>query len=206
MDEQTTSTTPEPRRGASEAIAWLRESPLRLVGVLVALAIVVGVIIWAVTSGGGSSSIATKGPVVQPIKPVGLSASGLETLAKAVKQPIYWAGPRQHYLYELRRTSDGSVYVRYLPPGTDVGDPKKDYLVVATYPFVGALDALKKLTNVRHIDILGGGVAVVSSDSATSVHLAFPKVDYQVEVYDPSPKTALRIATSGQVKPAQPAS
>jgi hypothetical protein len=34
-----------------------------------------------------------------------------------VKHPVYWAGPRPSYTYELTRTSDGRIFVRYLPTG-----------------------------------------------------------------------------------------
>jgi hypothetical protein len=66
------------------------------------------------------SSTASK-PKVKPVGPVGLSADGLRTLDSAIaKQPIYWIGPKQHYLYELTRTQKGNVLIRYLPPGANV--------------------------------------------------------------------------------------
>src|SRR5207253_8975722 len=99
------------------------------------------VVAWVVIGQVGSST--TNSPSYQPIAPVALSASGLATLAGTVGQPIYWAGPQHGYLYELKRTSDGNVYVRYLPPGVAVGAPGAAYLTVATYPFPGALQALR---------------------------------------------------------------
>jgi len=204
MDEQMTTRPVESRRPHERAIGWLRQSPVRLIAVLAALVVVaavVGVIIWAVSNGDDSSSTATKGPVVSPIKPVGLSASGLRTIAGAVTQPIYWAGPKTGYRYELRRTDNGNVYVRYLPPGAKAGASGSDYMVVATYPFQGAFDAIKKVSGGRKIEVPGGGIGQIASNYENSVHIAFPKVDYQIEVYDPSPEQALAVATSGQVKP-----
>jgi len=49
--------------------------------------------------------------------------------------------------------------------------------------------------------VAGGGIVVVSSQSPKSVYLGFPGQDYQVEVYDPSARRALRLATSGRVRP-----
>ena len=202
MDEQITTPPAESPRGPLRSNDWLRQPRVRLIGALVVLAaVVVGVIIWAVTSGDGTSSPATKGPVVSPIKPVGLSASGLRTIAGAVTQPIYWAGPKAGYRYELRRTDNGNVYVRYLPPGAKAGASGSDYMVVATYPFQGAFDAIKKVSGGRKIEVPGGGIGQIASNYPNSVHLAFPKVDYQIEVYDPSAEQALAVATSGQVKP-----
>ena len=51
-------------------------------GAVVALAVIVGVIVWAIVGTGGSSS--PTGPVAQAIAPVALSAKGLRTLARVV--------------------------------------------------------------------------------------------------------------------------
>jgi hypothetical protein len=187
------SRPPEPPRSASRG----RRIGL---GAVVALVLAGGVIAWVFA--GRDSSSPTNGPVAAPIAPVALSASGLGTLAQTVRQPIYWAGPREHYLYELKRTPDKKVYIRYLPPGVDAGVASSKYLIIATYPFVGALDALKSLAGGQGVKLPGGGLALVDEKHPTSVHLAFPNVDYQVEVYDPSPARALAVASSGQVQPA----
>jgi hypothetical protein len=132
---------------------------------------------------------------------VGLSASGLETLTRSVPQPIYWAGPKASTVYELTRTAAGKVFIRYLPPNVKVGVKRPSYLIVATYPFRSALQALQNLKTGRKLSIPGGGIAVVDRNHPTSVHLAFPGADYQVEVYDPSAAKALRVARSGSVRP-----
>jgi hypothetical protein len=49
-------------------------------------------------------------------------------------------------MYELTRNSTAKVYVRYLPFGVKAGAPKGDYLIVATYPFPGAYEALQRPT------------------------------------------------------------
>jgi hypothetical protein len=167
---------------------------------VIAVVIAAAVIAWLTV--GRDSSSSTKGPVASAVQPVALNAAGLATLAGTVGQPIYWAGQRNGYLYELRRTDNGNVYVRYLPPGVDAGAKGAKYLIVATYPFSHALAALEKVAGGRGIQVPGGGLALVDPKYPKSVHLAFPKVDYQVEVFDPSPKRALEVATSGQVRPA----
>jgi hypothetical protein len=164
----------------------------------VALAVVVGVLAWVVFSRGGSSSNTLR---VVPVKPIALSVSGLETLAVVVRQPIYWAGPRKNFLYELTRASNGNVYIRYLPPGAGAGAPGSNYLRIATYPVHKALEALKTAAGGRGIGVPGGGLALVDSKSPKSVHLAFPNVEFQAEVFAASPKQALDIATSGEIRP-----
>jgi len=169
--------------------------------VVVVLAIVAGVVAWVVVDRGGSSSSTTAGPVATAIQPVALSASGLRTLAGAVSQPIYWAGPKPGYRYELTRTTAGRIYIRYLPAGVKAGAPGANYLIVATYPYPNALNALKAVAHGAQISVAGGGIALVDKTHSTSVHVAFPGVAYQVEVYDPSPAVSRSVAVSGQVLP-----
>ena len=171
------------------------------------MALAAGLIAWIVIDRRDDSKTSTtSGPVpptmtVPRTGPVIVSAAGLQTLARVVGDPIYWAGPRQKTFYELTRTTSANVYVRYLPPGVDAGAPKGNYLIVATYPFPGAFDALKKAAHGRERQVPGGAIALVDAGYPQSVHLAWPDVDYQIEVYHPSPARALAVALSGGVKP-----
>jgi hypothetical protein len=166
----------------------------------VALAIAAVLVAWAVF-GRDSSSKESSTPSAQPIGPVGLSASGLRTLANAVGQPIYWAGARKGYVYELTRNGEGNVYIRYLPSGVKAGAKGASYLAIVTYPYRHALQALKNVANGHEIAIPRGGIALVDQTHPTSVHLAYPGAEYQVEVYDPSPARSLDVARSGDVRP-----
>jgi hypothetical protein len=194
--------TPRSRRG------WPR---VRL-GAVLALALGGGLAAWAVVGGQGSESSSPTGAstseplttTAKPVGPIGLSAQGLRTLTESVDDPIYWAGPKPGYLYELTRTSTGKVFIRYLPPGVKAGAKQAIYLIVATYPFRNALETLENVTKSDQLAIPGGGIAVVDQDRPQSVHLAFPGVDDQIEVYDPSPARALQVALSGDVRPVTP--
>jgi len=205
MNEQLTTGTAEAPSPPSGSRGLLSSRSLRLGVVIVVLALV-GLIIWLTvgrSSSSPSSSSNLRGSVVAtPIDPVALSSSGLATLARTVAQPIYWAGARPGYLYELKRTSNGNVYIRYLPQGVSAGAPGAKYLTVATYPFRNALQALQNVPTGRLVSIPGGGVVLVSPTYDKSVHLAYPNVNYQVEVYAPTSGTALSLAQSGQVQPA----
>ncbi len=150
---------------------------------------------------GGSGSSSTKTISVTPISPVSLSLSGLQTLARVVPNPIYWAGPKPSVQYELRRTSTGNVYVRYLPKTAKVGTSRTGFLVVATYPFDGAFDALKKVAGSSAVQIPDGGVAYPDPKNGKSVHVAFPDSNSQVEVYSRSATESLQVARSGLVRP-----
>lgn len=167
---------------------------------LIALAALAGLAIWLVVESvrdGGSTSSA---PTSETSGPVALSANGLATLAKAFGQPIYWVGERPGVKYELTQSPD-RTYLRYLPNGLGAGD-KQGLLTVGTYPVANAYDvtAGTRDQGAELIDIPGGGVAAVSKEHSTSVYVAFPSVDYQVEIYDPDAAVARKVATSGAVQ------
>jgi hypothetical protein len=144
-----------------------------------------------------SGRLSSLGP--QPAE--GASLDDLKAAAASLGHPVYWAGPKPGYTYELSHSSTGRTYVRYLPMGVEVGS-KDPYLTVATYPFPNALKALQqstKGTQADTIELPGGGLAVVDASSPTSIHLAYPDADVQVEVFDPSPAQARQVATSGEI-------
>jgi hypothetical protein len=186
--------------GAEPATDLLRRPRIKL-GSALAVVIAAVFVAWAVIGSGGSSSQPGSTPTVTAIGPVGLSVSGLRSFAKRAGRPIYWAGAQKSYFYELTRTSDNKVYVRYLPPDASVGAKGADFLVIATYPFPNALRALRNAAGGHAIRLPSGGIASVNAKHPSSVYLAYPGVEYQVEVYDPSPARSLEVARSGAVRP-----
>jgi hypothetical protein len=132
------------------------------------------------------------------------SVQQLKALAAVLGHPIYWAGMQAGDTYELTRTQNGSVYIRYLPPGVQVGVARPDYLTIGTYPQKGALAILENTAARNHVPTIpidDGGLAFVDKKHPTSVFLAYPNIDLQVEVYDPAAGRARRLVTSGQVAP-----
>jgi hypothetical protein len=136
--------------------------------------------------------------------PRAVTIAELRAIAARAGQPIFWAGTESDTTYELTQTSDGRVYVRYLPPGADVDDDAPDYLTVGTYPQAGALAQLKAAaakSGSTTFDIDGGGLGYVDAKHPTSVYLAFPDSDYQVEVYDADADHARELVTAGAIQP-----
>jgi hypothetical protein len=128
------------------------------------------------------------------------SVGDLRSLAGSLGHPIYWVGPKKGYTYELAQ-SGGGVYLRYLPPGVQVG-AKGLYLTVATYPFPGAFGAIRALAKnkrERPVKLPDGGLAVIDATHPRNIHLAYPGSTVQVELFDPSPARIRQIAGSGQV-------
>lgn len=156
-------------------------------GAALVLALVGGIIVWLVLRDRGGSS---------PSNPSAAAATveQLQALAASVNHPVFWEGPRANSTYELTQSSNGVIFIRYLPPGAKVGS-KDRYPTVATYPFPGALTALQavaKQSGSTAVNLPNGGLAVVSASNPTSIHAAYPNVDYQVEVFDPDAGAALR--------------
>lgn len=132
-----------------------------------------------------------------------LSPAGLSEAASSLDGPVYWAGRQGNTGLEFTAAADGSTYVRYLPPGTDAGDPRPGFLTVATYPVENADAALSAATGRKGAVDLGNvdGVPLVTNeDSPTSVYFS-PSPKVEVEVYDPSASRAAEIARSGAVQP-----
>jgi hypothetical protein len=167
-------------------------------GAAIAVALAVGLGAWLILRGGGQSP-AQDGPVSSAV-----SVGQLRALPDQTGHQVYWAGPFGDHTYELTRPTDGNVYVRYLPPGVSVGDGRPDYTTVGTYPRPLALKGLRRLgrqPDAVTFPVPDGGLGVYGRDRPTSVYLAFPGEDVQVEVYDPSPRKARRLARSGRVRP-----
>jgi hypothetical protein len=132
-----------------------------------------------------------------------VSVDQLTALAASLGQPIYWAGARPKVTYELTHLSDGRIYVRYLPAAVHVGAAQA-YLTIATYPVQKAFSVTKAAAAVkgaRTIPVGGGGIAVYNTTHPEHVFVAFPGVNYQVEVYDPNAREARRLVAAQSITP-----
>src|SRR5690349_1400334 len=90
------------------------------VGALVALAVVVALILWLAlrdTGGSSSSQSASSSAAIA-------SFAQIRALPASVGHPVFWLGRRKGFRYELTRSPNGSIYIRYLPQGVAVGAPK----------------------------------------------------------------------------------
>jgi hypothetical protein len=120
-----------------------------------------------------------------------------------VGHPVLWAGEIRDRTIELKVESDGSVYVRYLRPGEPVGG-STEALTVATYPLRNAYAVTRSTAgdpnSVRAS--LAGGIAFYNRLRPTSVYLAYPGSDVQVEVSSLTSGEARRLVASGAIRPA----
>jgi hypothetical protein len=183
--------------GKATTVPSLRFPYFRL-GALIAVGFAAFIVSWVAMSRGDDT------PSVPGSGASAASESELKALADSVSHPVYWAGPMKGYTYELTRTTNGLVYVRYLPEGTGVGDPRSQFLTVGTYPRAGAYAELQRAAKAKgavSLKVGDDGLAVFSQSRPTSVYLGYPDAKYQVEVFNPSPDEARRLALSGQIVP-----
>jgi hypothetical protein len=182
-------------------VAAPRRLPNVRLGAVIALGIAAGLGVWLGTRDNGPSSPAsttTAGPTGKTVVPI--SGSGLQTLVAALHRPIYWAGEQPGKTYELAQYANGDVYVRYLPPGARIGSTKA-FLTVGTYPVANAFSVtLRTAGQSGSVRVPAqGAVAFHSTSAPTNVYLAFPGIDYQIEVYDPSAADAKRLVEQGKI-------
>jgi hypothetical protein len=168
-----------------------------LLPVLLLVAAAAGAAGWFVLRDGGAT--ATRAPAGTA------SIRALSSLAAAVGHPVYWAGPKNGYRYELTHTTDGRIYIRYLPAGVKVGTSAPNYLTVGTYPVkdaLGTVTAIGGKPGGSLVKLAGGAVAAIDPDHPLSTYVAYPGSAYEIEVYDPAPGQSRQIAASGAIVPA----
>jgi hypothetical protein len=166
------------------------------IGALLALGLAIFLVGWLIFGGDDNPSRPASGAS-------SASEEELREFAATASHPVYWAGPRSGQTYELTKTSDGRVYVRYLPEGVEVGDPRPQFLTVGTYPRANAFAELKRAARAEGAvsrELPQGGLAVFNRGSS-SVYFGYPDARYQVEVFAPPAGSARNLVLAGQVVP-----
>lgn len=131
-----------------------------------------------------------------------VSESELRALG-AANGPVYWAGPQDDAQYELTITSDGTFFIRYLPPGNELADPSDDFLTVATYPNVDGYNNLVQAgarEGASAVSTQGGALIVTTPEAPLSTYFSFEGLDFQVEVFAPGGGTSLSLVENGTVE------
>jgi hypothetical protein len=187
-----------PVRMTEQAAAPPRQRPQQLsLLVLGAAVVVAGLVVgWLAFAGGSSSTPSYAHPTL-------VSQAQLERFAVTLDHPVYWAGPKPGYSYELTSSHD-RVWVRYLPSGVKAGDPRASFFVVGTYELSDAFAGLRRVAkNPSSVSrsIADGGLLVYDGQRPTSVYFSYPGVKYQVEVYAPSPPGARSLILRGKIAP-----
>ncbi len=185
---------------AAEPTPDRHRSPSVRIAAACAISLAIGIGVWLVFLNDSPSSETT----TPRANAVAVSAQGLDDLATQVDHPVYWAGPIAGMSYELTKLKDGRIYVRYLPDGVELGDPRPLYTTVGTYPQANAYGVLRTASTgagARAYNTTSGALVVTKAKTPTSVYFAFKGSPYLVEVFNPSARKALQLTLSGQITP-----
>jgi len=86
----------------------------------------------------------------------------------------------------------------------DCGSTEAKFRVIATYSETDAYNSTLQAGNQAEGVSLSnpdGSVVYFSKNAPNNVYVAYPNLDYQIEIYDPDAKTAVTLATtSNQVQ------
>jgi hypothetical protein len=181
----------------------------RRIGTVVALAVLIGILVWFFLIKGDDDGSDLPGVVVatevQPFGPAFAGGGDLKDAAVQVGHPIYWAGKEQDGELEFTLTADGRAFVRYLTDGAGAGDEQADFLTVGTYQVDNAEAALEDVAGREgreSFDVPGGGIGVVDAAQPQRVYFSPAGSDLQIEVFDPEAGRARELVESGQIQPA----
>jgi hypothetical protein len=182
---------------------------LRTALLVLVIFLLTAIAVWIANgSGGDDEETNTEAPAPRIVTPDELSEAATESDA-----PIYWAGERPGAELELSEPGEGAegglsrAYVRYLTGDAEAADPRPVYLAIGTYALPNAFAALQanaRRTAAKLRRAPRGFRAWQDPASPTSVYLAKPGAEYQIEVYEPDSKRALAVALSGEIEPVEP--
>ena len=130
---------------------------------------------------------------------VALTESELISAVKAVGGSIYWLGSAVGAKYAFNRVSEDQNFIRYLPGGSGITDTEQKYRIIATYKDATAYEtmrtAAKSDTGVSSTNP-DGSIVYYLKASPLHVYLAFKDLAFQIEIFDPTPGAALKLATT----------
>lgn len=133
-----------------------------------------------------------------------VSVDALQDAVGGTGTPVYWAGEQADTELELSEPEEGRTYIRYLTGDAEAGDPRPNFFTVGTYANEDPVATLKR-QGEESGGVLGKapGNATVYFDrnDPSSIYLAYPGVEAQIEVFDPDFKRALQLVNSGQIIP-----
>lgn len=192
---------------------FLRNLDRTLLAVMATLVVVVivGLAVYTVVSS-DSETPPTPAEVVSqqktddgkliPGEPTAVDYTQLKFFQESVGHPVYWIGGAPKFTYELTQTTEGNVFVRYLPTGVKTGDKRSTWTTVGSYPSSNALEALTENASKKGMEsaeLENGGLAAWETKKDSNIYVAYPNVKVLIEVYDPDPARALKLATDGVV-------
>jgi hypothetical protein len=195
-----------PSTAPANPAPWRRPRTVIAAAVAVTVLLATGIAVWRLESGSSGTAATATRTLTTPVGIAAkvISADELRALATRLGRPVYWAGRRAGTRIEFTRSSDGSIFVRYLTGSATAGDKRSGFVVVATYAQPNAFARVLSVARTKHFRVEHlphGAVAVTEPAAPRNIHLVFSSLPYQVEVYAPRAVVARRIVRSGEVTP-----
>jgi len=128
-----------------------------------------------------------------------LTEDEFKSEVRKVGGSIYWTGPLSGANYTLNHLAPGQDFVRYLPNGQGLEDSSLNYRVIATYKVANAYDSIVGAFNPKiAVGMIrpNGTVVYYVKAKPLNVFMAFKGLDYQIEIFDPTPGASLKLATT----------
>jgi hypothetical protein len=184
----------------TQSTTQVRNGSPKIILLMLLSALISSGVTYAVTNNSSSAPTASSTTLTEVISgKVALSEAELIAAVKELGADVYWAGPVKGAKYTLAVPADGQAYVRYLPEGQGIDDTKPNYVVIATYTTADAFTATQAAGNTSNgvSFISASGAAIYySKDTPTNVYVAYPNLNFQVEIFNPIAATALEIAST----------
>lgn len=177
-------------------------NPWVLRGVVIGLAVLVGIVAWVATSGGDDESAPE--PAAVEAEATVVSEEELADIASTAEYPVYWAGPIDGTELEVTDSSEAGVLLRYLEEGDKVGDAIADRIAIGSYPLDDPQKALDNFASRPGAVVSEDpelGTIVTNEETLSSVYFVDPENEVQVEVYAPTPQEVMSLVRSGDVVP-----
>jgi len=128
-----------------------------------------------------------------------LTESELISAVKSTGIPVFWIGASAGAKYAYNNLAEDQNFIRYLPGGTGIADTAENYRIIGTYADVNAYQTMQKAaesnTGVSAVNP-DGSIVFYSKATPLHVYLAFKNLPYQIEIFDPVPGVALKLATT----------
>jgi len=128
-----------------------------------------------------------------------LSESELVSAVKSVGSSVFWIGASAGDKYAYNSLGKDQNFIRYLPGGNGVADTAENYRIIGTYADPNAYKTLQQAAaSNTGISSVNPDSSIVFYSKATPLHvyLAFKDLPYQIEIFDPKPGVALKLATT----------
>jgi hypothetical protein len=184
------------QRFSKKAISWTTAN----VSIWIAVSAVLGLVV-----GGGAiylqqSAVSNENLLAAQLNGrVALEEAELRALIRDNNIVAYWSGPEQNCKYALIVNGSGQAFIRYLKDGMGIDDSSSNYRVIGTYPQADSFSITKAAGNQANaISFVNpdGAQVFYSKEFPANVYLAFPDVNYQIEIFDPENGVSLSIATA----------